>query len=242
MSAADNRNRLLFFATPEHPCSYIPGRQATTLFADPGHPKDARLYSQLSHQGFRRSGRHIYRPRCRTCRACVPVRVPVAEFLPRRSQRRAWQANSDLRVRRLEARFRAEHFALYCSYINTRHPGGGMENPTPQDYVEFLISPWTETRFFEFRAGERLVAVAVADLLDDGLSAVYTFFDPKCAARSPGVFALLWEIEEARRLGLEWLYLGYWIAESSKMRYKREYQPQEHLVKGHWVRDTLAPG
>ena len=237
MNAGRDLHSLIFLATPEHACSYLPDREATTLFVDPGQPKDPVLYSVLSRYGFRRSGRHIYRPRCRSCQACVPVRVPVAGFRPRRSQQRAWRANRDLRVAERKPEFLSEHFELYRRYVNHRHPGGGMENPTPAEYMEFLTSPWSDTVLFEFRSPERLVAVAAADVLANGLSAVYTFFDPECARHSPGVYAILWEIGEARRRGLDWLYLGYWIADAPRMRYKREYQPQEHLLNGHWVRD-----
>jgi len=240
MTARADVDRLLFYATPPHECSYLPGREATTLFADPRFPKNAWLYTVLSQNGFRRSGQHIYRPRCAACSACVPVRIPVADFRPRRRQQRIWRRNHDLRVLRRDPEFRAEHFQLYRHYINTRHAGGGMENPTPRQYMEFLTSPWADTQFFEFRHGRELLAVAVVDVLVNGYSAVYTFFDPGRARRSLGAYAILWEIAEARRLGLDWLYLGYWIDQSPKMRYKRDYQPQEHYRDQRWVRDAGA--
>jgi arginine-tRNA-protein transferase len=227
--------RLLLFITPAHECSYLPGREATTVFVDPSHPKSPALYGYLSRSGFRRSGEHIYRPECGGCQACVPIRVPVASFRPRRSQRRIRRANADLSVRTLEAAFHPEHFALYQAYVNGRHRGGGMDDPTERQYLEFLTSPWSETLFFEFRAGSALVAVAVADLLTDGLSAVYTFFDPALSRRGLGVEAVLWQIEETQRRGLEWLYLGYWVEHSPKMEYKLDYQPQEHFLGGHWA-------
>lgn len=225
-----------FFATPPHECSYLPERQAVTIFADPDFPKDRRLYTLLSEHGFRRSGRHIYRPRCPGCKACVPVRVPVAEFRPRRSQRRNWRDNRDLRVQAREPVYRREHFALYQTYLDARHPGGGMDNPTPGQYLEFLTSTWSETVFYELRLGPRLAGVAVVDRLDDGLSAVYTFFDPGLRGRGLGTYAVLWEIEQARHEGLRWLYLGYWIEASPKMRYKTDYQPLEYFHQGSWQR------
>lgn len=227
---------IAFFATPPHACSYLDGRQAVTVFADPTFHHDRRTYTALSRHGFRRSGPHIYRPHCPGCDACIPVRVPVNEFQPRRSQRRVWRANQDVRVTRVAPGFTPEHYALYARYVNTRHLGGGMDSPTPGQYLDFLTSLWSETTFYEFRAPSGLLAVGVVDRLDDGLSAVYTFFDPAASARSPGVFAVLWEVEEARRLGLEWLYLGYWLRESPKMRYKGEYQPLECLRDGLWRR------
>lgn len=224
-----------FYTSPAHACSYLPGREAATVFLDPDYPKDRRLYTLLSHNGFRRSGQHIYRPCCPTCDACTPVRVRVADFHPRRRQRRAWQKNRNLRVESCGPNFRQEHFELYQRYLVSRHRGGGMDDPSPQQYMDFLTSAWCETDFWEFCLGKKLLAVAVLDRLDDGLSAVYTFFDPDYAQRSLGVFTVLWSMQEARRQGFNWLYLGYWIPSSPKMRYKYEYQPQEHFRHGRWV-------
>ena len=227
---------LSFYATPVHECSYLPDREAVTVFADPEFRKDTALYSVLSRYGFRRSGQHIYRPRCPACHACVPVRVPVKEFTPRRSQRRTWRANQDLRVNATEPLFKEEHFELYRRYLASRHKGGGMDDPSPAQYMEFLASPWSDTVFYEFWLDRRLLGVTVADELEDGLSAVYTFFDPESARRSLGVFAILWELAQAEHRGLDWLYLGYWIGEAPKMRYKTEYRPLEFFQNGHWVR------
>lgn len=228
---------ITLFATPPHPCGYLPDREAVTLFADPHARKNASVYAHLSAQGFRRSGEHLYRPRCPGCHACVPVRVPVREFTPSRCQRRAGRRNADLHVEMRSAEFRAEHFALYARYLRSRHPGGGMDNPTPVGFIDFLTATWVDTRFIEFRDDEgRLLAVAVADLMEGALSAVYTFFDPDAADRSLGRHAILTEIDYARRLGLDWLYLGYYIPECRKMRYKAEYRPLEFLIDGHWSR------
>lgn len=236
MTAPEDSRLLSFFSTPVHPCSYLADRDAVTVFADPRFPKTTALYSVLSRYGFRRSGDHIYRPQCPSCSACIPIRLPVADFVPRRRQRRIMKANADLEVRELPAAFRPEHFALYREYLATRHAGGGMDNPTPQQYMDFLIGSWCDTVFYEFRAAGRLVAVAVVDRLDDGLSAVYTFFDPAEAGRSPGTYAVLWELEECRREGYRWLYLGYWIPGCGKMSYKEEFQPAEYFVDGEWSR------
>jgi leucyl-tRNA---protein transferase len=231
---ASELNRLLFYATPAHECSYLDGRIATTVFADPNHPKDMGLYTALSQVGFRRSGQHIYRPQCQICEQCIPVRVSAARFRPRRSQRRVWRMNLDLVSSSTREPFSDERFALYCRYIDQRHRGGGMDNPTPQQYLDFLTSDWAQTTFYEFRLLDRLVAVAVLDRLGDGLSSVYSFFDPDFSHRSPGVFSILWALYEARRLGLPWLYLGYWIEGSAKMSYKCEYQPQQRYRDGRW--------
>ena len=227
---------LSFYATPVHECSYLPDREAVTVFADPEFRKDTALYSVLSRYGFRRSGQHIYRPRCPACQACVPVRVPVREFKPRRSQRRAWRANQDLQVIAREPLFDEEHFGLYRRYLESRHKGGGMDDPTPEQYMEFLASPWSDTVFYELRLDGGLLGMTVVDQLEDGLSAVYTFFDPESSRRSLGVFAVLCALAQARRQGLDWLYLGYWIKEARKMSYKTEYQPLEFFRSGHWVR------
>jgi len=229
---------LAFYATPPHRCSYLPGREAITVFADPRHPKDVRLYSRLSRSGFRRSGDHIYVPACQGCRACVPVRVPVRDFRPRRSQRRIAARNATLRVAEHPGVFNEAHFQLYRRYVNVRHRGGGMDDPSRHEYLEFLCSSWCDTVFYEFRRGGDLAAIAVTDRLSDGLSAVYTFFEPSLAREGLGVYAILWQIEEAKRLGLDYCYLGYWIAQTRKMRYKAQYLPQEHYRNGGWTAIT----
>lgn len=236
MTAPNDFRLLSFFATPPHNCSYLADQEAVTVFADPEYPKTQALYSALSRYGFRRSGQHIYRPRCPGCEACVPVRIPVQEFVPRRSQRRNLRVNQDLNVAGRAPIFREEHYRLYCRYLDARHKGGGMDNPSRQQYLQFLSSSWSDTTFYEFRLGPDLLGVAVSDRLDDGLSAVYTFFDPELPDRGLGVYSILWEIREARRQGLEWLYLGYWIADSPKMRYKTDYRPLEFFRDGRWSR------
>lgn len=236
-------SRAAFYTTPPHVCSYLPPRQATTLFTDPALPKDRGLYSILSEQGFRRSGAHLYRPSCPGCQACIPVRIPVQEFRPRRNQRRTWDGNRDLHVVPGRAGFRVEYFDLYRRYLRARHPNGGMDDPSPEGFMDFLTAPWAETLFYEFRLGDRLLAIAVVDRLEHALSAVYTFYDPACRERSLGRYAILHEIQEARAHGLAWLYLGYWIAGCRKMRYKNEYQPLEYYVGGRWERArTVSAG
>ncbi len=234
MTAPGAFRPLAFFATPPHQCSYLADREAVTVFADPEYPKDRKLYSILTSYGFRRSGQHIYKPRCPDCNACIPLRLPVSQFKPRRSQRRAWRNNDDLRIVTKSPQFSYEHFQLYRRYLDSRHKGGGMDDPNPRQYLDFLTSSWSDTVFYEFRLGTRLLAIGVIDCVEDGLSIVYTFFDPDYSERSLGVYTILWEIEEAKRLGLKWLYLGYWIKESGKMRYKTDFQPLEYLRDGTW--------
>lgn len=223
-----------FYLTPEHECSYLPGKSAQTLFADPAVQIGTDLYSELIKFGFRRSGTHIYRPRCPMCDACIPIRIPVTRFQRSRSQRRNWQRNADLEVLAAPNEYRDEHFRLYRRYMQSRHQGGGMDTPDPKKYSEFLINPYIEGRFYEFRLDGRLLGVAVVDVLKDGLSAVYTYFDPDEASRGLGVYAVLWQIEQARVSGNEHVYLGYWIDECQKMAYKTQYRPLEMFRDGHW--------
>jgi len=230
----NNRIQFNLYATPPHECSYLSDRQATTVFIDPRFPKDAVLYDVLSQHGFRRSGEHLYRPHCHHCEACIPVRIPVGTFTPRRSQRRIWKKNQELTVTAQPIAFKKEHFNLYCLYLAARHRGGGMDNPTPGGYMQFLSSDWSDTLLYEFRLNKQLLSIAVVDLLESGLSAMYTFFDPAYPERSLGVYAILWEIEEAKRLQLDWLYLGYWVKECRKMRYKTDYSPLEQYRHGVW--------
>lgn len=225
---------LKFYATQSHTCSYLPERESVTLFADPGAYMDTRTYSALARVGFRRSGEHVYRPHCPSCQACVPVRIPVAAFRPNRSQRRTWARNSDLQVVRRPASFYPEHFELYRRYLSTRHAGGGMDGGDADDYLRFITSKWSDTALYELRLEERLMGVAAVDHLLDGLSAVYTFFEPDENRRALGVWSVLWQIEETRRRGQSWLYLGYWIAESAKMAYKIRYRPLQCFDGQQW--------
>lgn len=236
MTQSTRVNRLNFYATPPHQCSYLSDQEAITLFADPRFPKSNALYAALSQRGFRRSGEHLYQPHCPQCSACVPIRVPVADFRPRRQQRRTWKQNQDLGVSIKPADFESEHFELYRRYIATRHAGGGMDNPTPDNYMNFLTASWSDTMFLEFRLEGTLLAVAVSDRLPDALSAVYTFFDPDSAGRSLGRYAILYQIALAQETERHWLYLGYWIDACRKMRYKTEYQPLEYFRNGEWLR------
>ena len=226
-------NLLRFFLSPPHPCAYLEGREAVNLFADPA-PLDNHLYSHLARQGFRRSGGHVYRPACDGCEACISVRIPVRDYHPRRRDRRCLARNRDLVVRLVDDDYREEHFRLYQRYIASRHPGGGMDDPDPAQYRGFLTSPWSETLALECRLDRRLLAVAVTDLLDDGLSAVYTFYEPELPRRSLGRFAILAQIQQALAWDLPYLYLGYWVAGCRKMAYKHDYQPLEGFVDRRW--------
>ncbi len=223
-----------FFATAPKPCGYLPNREAVSIFADPDAQLSASLYNHLARFGFRRSGSNIYVPSCPGCSECIPVRIPVQQFKRSRNQQKLWNRNQDLVQEALPPRFREEHFQLYRQYLASRHPGGGMDQPTRDEYLDFLTSRWSETVFVELRHQDELVAVAVTDVLDDALSSVYTFFSPELSRRSLGTFSILQQVQLAREAGAEWLYLGYWISGSEKMRYKGRFRPLEAYRKGRW--------
>ena len=229
-------NSLAFFASEPHTCSYLADHTAVSLFADPSVDITMRTYSRLADYGFRRSGSFVYAPNCPGCDACQPYRVLVDNFSPNRSQRRILKQNADISVKCLPASYSQEHYELYRRYLSSRHAGSTMENPSIDDYMNFLCSNWSETYFYEFRVNNSLLAVSVADKLTQGLSAVYTFFEPEQLTRSLGNYAILWLIQETRALQLRNLYLGYWINDCRKMQYKSLYQPAEVFRHGRWVR------
>ena len=227
--------RLKFYATQPHPCSYLLEEQATTLFLDPSQPMDADMYAELSELGFRRSGDHLYRPHCQRCTACVPARIPVARFAPNRQQRRILKRNETLEVTAVSPSFSEEYYQLYARYIEQRHADGDMYPPSREQFSTFLVRDLPFSCFFEFREQGRLLAIAVTDVLPNGLSAVYTFYDPDEERRSLGRYAILWQIGEALRLKLHAVYLGYWIKNCRKMNYKTQYRPIELFVNQRWV-------
>ncbi len=227
--------KLNFFASTPEPCSYLDNRKSVSAFANPHMDMDMQTYNELIQHGFRRSGGYIYRPHCPQCQECISVRIPVRAHRYSRNEKRVIRRNSDLRISVMPSRYRDEHFDLYRRYINSRHNDGSMANPNKSDYHRFLICDWTDTLFFEYRLNRILIAVAVCDITDSGLSAVYTFFDPDYGHRSPGHFAILSQIHETRLRDLDYLYLGYWIRDCNKMSYKRRYKPLEAFVNDQWI-------
>lgn len=229
---------LRLFATHPHTCSYLEDQVATTLFVDPDAKIDRTVYSHLSEVGFRRSGQHLYRPDCSACNACIPARIPVADYQPNRQQKRCAKTNSDLSIRVIDDIGDAEYYELYQSYIIARHQDGDMFPPSRQQYHSFLTSEWGVTRYLEIRQQSKLVAIAVIDLLDNGISAVYTFFDPSYEKRSLGTFAIMAQIDIAAQYGLRYIYLGYWIKDCRKMAYKTKFRPLELYKDGNWQPHT----
>ncbi len=228
-------SNLKLFTTHPHQCSYLEDKQATTLFIDPAADVSTETYSQLADIGFRRSGEHIYRPHCEGCNACIPVRIPVNEFSPTRKFRKIWNRNQDLIVEEVADIKGNEYYRLYEQYIGQRHSDGDMFPPNREQYENFLTIDFASTRFFRLSLGDNLAAVAVADEMCSGLSAMYTFFDPLLSKRSLGSFAILWQIEQSKALNLPYLYLGYWIKDCRKMNYKIDYRPLQLFINDKWL-------
>lgn len=226
---------LQVFITHPHSCSYIEGQQATTLFVDPEAQVDSLAYQQLTELGFRRSGNHIYRPHCESCRACIAARVPVEQFSRKRSQQKIWNRNKDLQVTEVQDIDTDTHYALFERYINQRHRDGDMYPPSREQYSSFLCDGIDRHHFYCFYKDQQLLSVAVTDVLDNALSAIYTFFEPEQHKRSLGVYGILWQIEQARLLKLKHLYLGYWIKDCQKMNYKTQYRPLELYINRQWL-------
>lgn len=234
--------KLQFYVTTSYNCGYLPNKLAQSLIATPQHLVNAETYSGLIQQGFRRSGKFAYRPHCENCRECVPVRIILQDFIPNRSQKRAYKQHQNLVTTILPVAFYAEHYALYATYQKARHANDELnlddkpdENEVEQ-YRHFLCETNVESVMVEFRENEQLKMVSVIDLVHDGISAVYTFYETSDAKASLGTFNVLWQIEWAKTLNFPYLYLGYWIKDSKKMAYKQNFMPLEKLIGNEWLK------
>lgn len=226
--------------TQTHPCSYLDGELAQSLFVHPSCRLTTSIYAQLIEKGFRRSGDEVYKPHCPQCSACVPARLAVNQFQANRSQKRCLQRNINTVAIVKPPVFEQAHYDLYLRYQSIRHNDGDMAHSSQDDYLDFLGSSWCDTKFVEFSINNELACVAVIDQLDNALSAVYTFFDPEFSSYSLGVYAVLWQIEQARRQHREYLYLGFWIKACKKMTYKSDYQPLQLLIDNQWSESLLT--
>ena len=234
--------KLQFYVTTGYSCGYLPNKLAQSLIASPQHLIDANIYNGLIQQGFRRSGKFAYRPHCENCRECIPVRLILQAFTPNRSQKRAFKQHQNLQTFILPVDFHEEHYALYAAYQKARHSDEKIDSKEPQEqddaeqYRNFLCQTNVESVMVEFRENNQLKMVSVIDIVSDGISAVYTFYDTSNSKASYGTYNVLWQIKWAKNLGLPYLYLGYWIKDSQKMAYKQNFKPLEKLIDGEWMK------
>lgn len=219
----------------EHPCGYLETKIAQSLFVHPSYSITTSTYAHLLEQGFRRSGEEVYAPHCTHCSACIPARLPLKKFKPSKSQRRCMRKNIETQVNIKPAIFEQAHYDMYLRYQAIRHPEGSMINASPENYFRFLSSSWCNTQFVEFSINNELAGIAIIDQFDEAWSAVYTFFEPKFSDYSLGVYAILWQIQQANLQQKEYLYLGFWLKDCTKMSYKTCYQPIQLLIDKQWV-------
>ena len=242
-----SRDTPQFYLTAPSPCPYLSGKEERKVFTHLVGEKAAGLNNLLTHGGFRRSQSIAYRPACESCRACVSVRVVSEDFRPSRNMRRIAERNEDIIGEMRGSTPTSEQYSVFRSYLDARHRDGGMADMTVLDYAMMVEDSHVETRVIEYRrrgpdssinrrGTGALLAVALTDVLNDGLSMVYSFFEPDEEARSLGTFMILDHISRARRMGLPYVYLGYWIRGSRKMDYKGRFLPQERLMAQGWVR------
>ena len=228
--------KLQFYVTTGYSCGYLPNKLAQSLIASPQHLINADVYSGLIQQGFRRSGKFAYRPLCENCQECVPVRIILQDFTPSRSQKRAYKQHRNLIATILPVAFYAEHYVLYAAYQKARHTTDVLNKDDAEQYRNFLCQTNVESVLVEFRENKQLKMVSVIDIVHDGISAVYTFYETSDAKASFGTYNVMWQIEWAKTLNVAYLYLGYWIKDSQKMAYKQNFKPLEKLTDDEWLK------
>lgn len=225
--------KIQFYVTSSYRCGYLEKQRAQSLIATPQHLINRDVYSSLITQGFRRSGQFVYRPYCEHCDACIPVRIPVQQFRPNRSQARAWKKHQALKVELQDLHFDQQHFDLYLRYQAARHQADA-EQDSAEQYKQFLVQSNVQSYLLQFELDGVCKMVCVVDRIQDGLSAVYTFYDPDDSHASYGTYAVMWLIDWCQREQLPYLYLGYWIAGSAKMVYKKNFRPLQALIDRQW--------
>lgn len=235
MNMNDQLAELLIYKTQDHACSYLSEHDASTLFIDPKAQLTLSAYQSLSELGFRRSGDHVYRPDCTSCQKCIPVRINVDTYQASRSQKRVIKQNLHWQYRELDDLHASEVYKLYEQYICDRHRDGDMFPPDKALFHSFLSNFNDFTHYHGLYDGEKLIAVAVTDHLEDGISAIYTFYSTDQKYKSLGTYMILWQIQFAKQLGLQYVYLGYWIKACRKMAYKGHFRPLEARIKNRWI-------
>ena len=234
MSTAHNPIKL--FETVVDACPYLDDQSSGSVLVDTEHVIDTHLFALLSRSGFRRSGDMLYTPKCPSCNACVSVRIPVTKFVPSRSQKRIWRKNcGDIKIAIEDVTFKQAHFELYLKYQRERHPDSSMCDDDPQKYMSFIQSEYSKSRFLCMYKDDELIGISVVDQFNGGISAVYTFFDPEYSQRSLGTYIILYMVKLARLKKIPYVYLGYWIDQSQKMNYKRNFKPLEGHIDRQWV-------
>jgi len=227
-----------FYVTTKYSCGYINGQDAQSIVATPYKNINNTNFGSLINKGFRRSGQYIYKPNCKDCSACIPIRLLVSNFNASRSQKRVKKYLDKFSVKLLPLTFNEEHYNLYVSYQNKRHPNNIESENDATDYNDFLIKSHVMSKLVEFRLNNQLKMVTIIDIVDDGISAVYTFYDCSDQKLSLGTMSIIWLLGLCKKENLPFLYLGYWIHESQKMKYKTNFKPYELMIKGVWQEAT----
>mgnify|MGYP000246114392 FL=1 len=226
--------KIQFYTTTKYNCSYIDKMDAQSLVVTPYKSINQSIFQDLIEKGFRRSGQYIYKPNCKSCTACIPIRLPVQKFLFSKTQKRIYKKHGYFKVREAPLAFKQKHFDLYLKYQNKRHSFINNDQNNLDDYNDFLIKSNVKSKFIEFWDGDLLKIVSIVDIVSDGISAVYTFYDPDDEKVSYGTYSIIWLINWCKAQQLKYLYLGYWIGECDKMKYKTNFKPYELYIKGYW--------